>query len=186
MAKSLPSIFSTAASVSASAVGAWALMCLLDKKKTTGVTASLPFFVSHPGADPDKYNEGFGNNPGVLIEPVKPLAATKSGKWSLGWGLVPGSYRNSHHKDSHVAALKLKTEYDVTKRIFLESGSYLGGVTGYRENVTPGVLFYVGVGVNVTDKFFLGLRLKWIPAKTLGGHSADSVNLALNVGRRPS
>jgi hypothetical protein len=172
-------------SAAAAAFGAWAVMRALDGKNKSTITASAPFFVKHPGAYPGQFNEGLGNNHGVIGEITKPLARAEDGRWSVGWGLTPGFYKNSHHNQSQIAGVKLKGEFDVSKRFFIESGSYVGAVTGYQENLTPALLLYVGVGLRLTDRFSMSLRVKWLPARTVGGFSADSWVGALNIGSRP-
>lgn len=136
-----------------------------DNDNNTRVTLSVPVVVDHFSGSSRGWNEGIGENPGLIIEVDRPVIHL-SDTAHLRLGATLGAYENSVWRTSVLAGITVEVEQEITDRISLHGGTPIGVVSGYNDGVKPAIAPYIGVSAAISDTTRIGLRAQWLPNKT--------------------
>lgn len=141
------------------------------------VTFQVPLAVAHDRAFPSRvrtWNEGVGQNLGVIVEYKREIADNLIGNGRLNIGVTAGFYNNSFHRSTKVAGGIIEFEMPLTNTFSLQAGTPFGIATGYGFNkktgahndaLTPMGAPYLGLTARVADHVAVGVRAQVIPAK---------------------
>ena len=158
------------------------------------VDFSFPTAVYHPN-DPDvpgdKWNQGVGHNPGVLISATKDIGSFHG--VNVYTGIVAGSVKNSEFERSDVLGGVVGAEKFISSdgSLSVRTDVMAGGVTGYAtekndynpNSVEPGAIFNASL-VKTFNGYSVGARASWIPSKTLGDSPSDAYVVSVDLGAK--
>lgn len=152
------------------------------------LTVGVPTYVSHPDKrhDTKGWNQGWLQNEGVIVDVTWPVK-TLSRNTTFRAGATGGVFDNSVFHTSVFVGGVGEIETRISENLVLSLGAYAGAITGYENGVRPALAPYVSTSYALTDRFEIGARGFWLPARTLTGSAvaeSDAYVAAVTLGTR--